>query len=331
MTKPYTKKPLSISEQAQYLIDKDLICQNRERLERYLESIGYYRLSVYWKPFVDVRTNKFKPNTDFEGILKIYVFDRKLRLAILEAIERIEVSLRANWSGTLALAHGSKSYTEENLFNSVFRRDTKTGKPIATFQSESNKIINSVRKSKDPSIIHYRANYVPENQPPIWVIVEIMTFGELSLWFANTKKSHQKHIGKKFGLPSADVAATVFHALNQVRNYCAHHSRLWNRHVTFSLPKIDRLESIFVLHGDDGKKEVDNRIYNYLVLIEYLLKAISPSSQWKNRLVNLLETVESSNYRAMGFPDDWKSREPWCGNNAVTHFENDSMMNPPIE
>jgi hypothetical protein len=46
----YQKSPLSTFEQATLLINRGLICDDRKRLESYLASIGYYRLSTYWFP-----------------------------------------------------------------------------------------------------------------------------------------------------------------------------------------------------------------------------------------------------------------------------------------
>ena len=114
----YCKPPLSISEQAQLLIDRGLICDDddRQRLESYLSSIGYYRLSAYWLPFYSTDTERFSENTHFDTILSLYIFDRKLRLLVMEAIERIEVALRAQWSGKLALHGGSHAYMKVDFF-----------------------------------------------------------------------------------------------------------------------------------------------------------------------------------------------------------------------
>ena len=34
------------------------------------------------------------PGTSFDGIIELYLFDKKLRLSVLDAVERIEVHLR---------------------------------------------------------------------------------------------------------------------------------------------------------------------------------------------------------------------------------------------
>ena len=51
MAGKYNKTPLSIQDQAQLLLNRGLVCTDTKRLEQYLTSIGYYRLSAYWLPF----------------------------------------------------------------------------------------------------------------------------------------------------------------------------------------------------------------------------------------------------------------------------------------
>jgi abortive infection bacteriophage resistance protein len=295
----YNKPHLSIPQQAQLLLDKGLICHDRERLERYLSTIGYYRLKVYWLPYLS-EDKLFLPNTTFEQILELYIFDRKLRLLVMEAIERIEVALRAYWSNQLALHGGSHAYINPDLF-----------KDIRKHIHELAKIDNEFERSNEAFIKHYKSNYNQPPLPPIWAIAEIMSLGGLSRWFENTKDtSTKKAIALAFGMPTIEVIEGVFHALTYVRNVCAHHGRLWNRKCVIPLPKIKRMRNRLVYAEDTHA--LDNHLYNYLVVIEALLRAISPNTSWTSRLIMLLNTI--SNHRAMGFPDDWREREPWKSN-----------------
>ncbi|WP_432823816.1 Abi family protein [Trichloromonas sp.] len=88
----YVKVPLSIEDQAQRLQDRGLTCDNPDRLKHYLAHIGYYRLSAYWLPFERpaeealTRNHLFLPGTSFDAILSLYIFDRKLRLLVMDAI-----------------------------------------------------------------------------------------------------------------------------------------------------------------------------------------------------------------------------------------------------
>jgi abortive infection bacteriophage resistance protein len=307
MAAHYNKPPLSISDQAQLLLDRGLICTNKDRLERYLTSIGYYRLSAYWLPFEQPITNgssrrnhQFIPNTNFDEILGLYIFDRKLRLLVMEAIERIEVALRSQWSSSLALAtNDSHAYMNPVLFKCPRRHIRNLAKIDREFDKSSEKFIE-----------HYKNNYHSPPFPSIWAVVETMTLGTLSHWFSDTTNVRMKNrIRIVFGLPTVDIAEKVFHALTPVRNACAHHGRLWNRRFTMSLPHIKRFNPNLV--PQNSPHHQDHYLYNYLVLMAFLMNAINPGSSWKSRLMNLLGTVTAGNHKAMGFPDDWQERRLW--------------------
>lgn len=301
----YSKPPLSISAQAQLLLDRGLICTNIPRLERYLTSIGYYRLSAYFIPFEirssnGDRNHQFLPGTNFDDILKLYIFDRKLRLLVMEAIERIEVALRSKWSGELALkTNNSHAYIDP----AFFKCPSKHIRNLA-------KIDQEIERSRETFVSHYRNKYRSPHLPPIWAVVETMTLGELSRWLENTNSTSIKSaIANMFRMPNYQIAGGVFHALTPVRNVCAHHSRLWNRRFTLVLPRIRRLDESLV--PQNSPHHQDHYLYNYLVIMVFLMKTINPNSSWKTRLISLLDTVTANNHIAMGFPANWQDLPIW--------------------
>ena len=303
----YDKTPLSVSEQSQLLLDRGLICTDKARLERYLTSISYYRLSAYWLPFeqpasngLSRRNHQFVPGTTFDKILNLYIFDRKLRLLVMEAIERIEVSLRSQWSGSLALKNNnSHAYMDPTLFKCARQHIRNLAKIDREFDN-----------SGETFIQHYKDRYNSPPFPPIWAVVETMTLGTLSHWFKNTMDvPTKKDIMKAFNIPTIDVIESVFHALTPVRNVCAHHSRLWNRRFPISFPQIKRFKESLVPESSPNHQA--KHLYNYLVIIVILMQAISQNSSWKSRLIILLDDVTPNEHKAMGFPDDWQERKLW--------------------
>lgn len=313
----YNKPPLSIQDQTRLLLARGLICDNIERLESYLSSIGYYRLSAYWLPFEQSpscnssRNHQFLPNTHFEKILNLYIFDRKLRLLVMEAIERIEVALRAQWSRNLALhGLGLRKDSESNHSGSHAYMNPDLFKNSRQHIQDLVKIDREFEGSKEVFVEHYKSKYSTPPLPPIWVVVETMTLGTLSRWFQNTKDTATKKvIMRAFGMPTIEITESVFHALTPVRNVCAYHCRLWNRRFALTFPNIKRLRGNLV--PENSPNHQAHYLYNYLVILSVLMKSINPNSSWKNRLIDLLKTIESRNYQAMGFPVDWKERSAW--------------------
>ena len=91
----FGKPPLSYADQANLLIARGLIVGNRDVLLSQLASVGYYRLCAYWYPFKQA-DETFVTGTSFDTIWDRYVFDRHLRLLVMDAIERVEVAVRCS-------------------------------------------------------------------------------------------------------------------------------------------------------------------------------------------------------------------------------------------
>ncbi len=308
----YSKQPISISEQAQLLRDRGLVCDDRPRLEHYLANIGYYRLSAYLLPFEqpsskgNSRNHQFLPNTTFEQVLDLYVFDRKLRLLVMEAIERIEVSARTRWASTMALRHGSHAQMNSALFKNPWQH-----------ASDLARISNELKDSNETFVVHYRDKYTAPYLPPIWAIVETMSLGGLSRWIASTNdKEVKREIAKALGMPTIEILEQVLHALTRLRNICAHHARLWNRRFIMLLPNIKRLrgqlitETIATSTGET-QQPLTREIYNFLVIIQYLMQQINPSTTWGARIIAHIQPLTPAQQTAMGFPADWETRQPW--------------------
>ena len=98
----YDKPPLSFDEQADRLIQRGMT-GDRELMKTQLAAVNYYRLSGYWYPFRNP-DDTFKPGTTFEMVWQRYAFDRRLRLLVMDAIERLEVAIRSQ----LAYHHAHK-------------------------------------------------------------------------------------------------------------------------------------------------------------------------------------------------------------------------------
>src|SRR5690625_669471 len=90
------KPPLSFDDLVDRLVDRGLHVPDRGRALRYLRHIGYYRLSPYTIPsLLGGPYHLSHDGMSFDDILDLYVFDRKLRLLVMDALERVEVAVRA--------------------------------------------------------------------------------------------------------------------------------------------------------------------------------------------------------------------------------------------
>ena len=108
----YTKPPLTYYEQVELLKSRGLLIPDEERVIRHLSNISYYRLSAYMLPFKEIKdgsyTDRFIEGTTWDDVYNLYLFDRKFRLLVFDAIERLEISIRTQIIYQLA---GSRTHT----------------------------------------------------------------------------------------------------------------------------------------------------------------------------------------------------------------------------
>ncbi len=181
----YTKLPFSVEDQIDLLISRRMEIPDRDRAFHYLSHISYFRLRGYWIPFEmpdDEKNHHFKEGTTFDHVLDLYIFDRKFRLLMLEAIERVEISFRAHFASELSLLSGSHFYLDDK-----YSHNTKIHQGlIESLQAEMN-------RSSELFIEYYRKTYGDPPLPPVWASVEVMSFGQLSVWFKNLKARNDRN------------------------------------------------------------------------------------------------------------------------------------------
>jgi hypothetical protein len=110
----FTKPAIDLDTQIALLRSRGLLVPDEARAKHYLRFVGYYRLAGYSLPF-QVNYNadgshRFLDGVSFDDVLDLYVFDRKLRLAVTDALERIEVAFRAELSQSMSERHGPHWY-----------------------------------------------------------------------------------------------------------------------------------------------------------------------------------------------------------------------------
>jgi len=301
----YNKAPTTTAQQIQKLKDRGMQIPDADSAGFYLTHIGYYRLRGYWIPFensqVAAGDQAFVAGTSFDSVLNLYTFDRELRLLIIDAIERIEVSVRNQWVDALAQRDGAHAY----LNSSLFQGSRQYGRSLAELAGE-------YERSKEYFIKHYKAKYNEPDMPPIWAAVAIMTLGQFSHWLSNLNgKAIKSRIAKLYGLDESALTSFLHH-LTVIRNICAHHGRLWNRELTVTMELPRRKPPGMarnIEHGPDPNQP-PRQLYNTLVMLAYLMDVISPGHHWKHRLKCLVDRREIDTQH-MGFPLDFAERPIW--------------------
>ena len=280
----YNGNALSITDQLELLKERGLIIQDEHFAKQCVLFTGFYRFFSYAKPLLNSNNSK----VDFEDAWSLYVFDRKLRLLVNDAIERIEVAFRVSISEEMSPQHNPFWYLKSELF-------ANTRHHLDFIEQ----IIKLQKSRKNPLIKHYYETYCDPEFPPSWIIIECLTFGTWSKVFYNLKnRCDKKIISSRLGQSFKTLESWIV-SLIEIRNICAHHERLWNRN--FHYPPRNAPNEIH----QNGK------FYQQAFIIIQLLKTISPSSDWKNNLFNLLQEYKHLPIKKMGFISNWEKDQFW--------------------
>ena len=99
----------------------------------------------------------------------------------------------------------------------------------SSFDVWMRKMDDSIKESKEEFVRHYLSTYYADSPGvPLWMVSEIISFGQLSKLYAGLNSDDKEAIAKQYDL-SHRVFGQWLHAIIYLRNICAHHSRLWNR------------------------------------------------------------------------------------------------------
>lgn len=293
--KNFQKPPLNVEQHLALLCDRGLLIPNKESATQTLNTISYYRLSAYCKPFQDAN-NHFIKGTSLDQIIELYTFDRKLRLLIADAIERVEVAFRSAISNVMSMHHGALWYMQKDLFKTHNRYRNN-------FHTILLQNINDIcSHPKEDFLQHFYRQY-SQTYPPSWMIIECLSFGTLSLMFKNLNAMcYKKQIANLIGMPCTILESWI-ESLVFTRNLCAHHSRLWNRWFIVR-PKM-------LQEDKDLPANTAHTIYEHVVILKHLLQKIHPESTWLTDLYDLFAKYPRINKALMGFEKDFYDDKIW--------------------
>ena len=219
----------------------------------------------------------FYDEVDFYKILNLYVFDRKLSVEFLDALEKIEKSIKTRITYVLSHSHGKFCINENKEYSHIF-------------QSKINK---ELKWSREVFLRTYKYKYQDEYYP-IWMIMEVLTLGTTLDVLLNSPTQARKEVARFYAI-GTDYLESWIDNLREVRNICAHHSRLWNRNIS-KKPQKEKTSDHF---------QYNNKVYDSIIITARLLKIISPNSEWLEKIKKLIIDHEI-NTGKMGFPENWE-------------------------
>lgn len=295
---PYTKQWISVDDQLKLLAQRGLVISDMEEARKKLWRVHYYRFSAYLRPFRQTGTESFIAGTTFERVLQIYEFDRRLRLTVLDAIERIEVAVRARVVNHFSSKHGPFGHRDASNFERYFG--------LTSWLAE---LDEDVKKSREEFLAHYQGKYAGFPAVPLWMATEVLQFKPLNTFFFGCQVDMRKSIAVHFGVQET-VLRSWLKSLNYVRNVCAHHCRLWNRELAIApkIPDKDRRWKSPQLVWVD-------RTFAVLLVIRSMLRSLHLGDAWRSGIERDFADEFSDPFlvKGMGMSLDWKNHPVWQG------------------
>ncbi|WP_213578571.1 Abi family protein [Rhodococcus sp. USK13] len=332
MTETFTKTFKTIPEQVELLRSRGMEIPDESSATRILETVGYYRLSGYWYPYRKRRPvptadpkvlpgyeamDEFASGTTLEQVVRLYEFDRKLKLLVLDAIERIEVAMRMRIGHALGQGHPF-AHCDMHALGSGFTAVENHDDPLHRLQwlsSDHSAWLGNVRRletsSKEEFVKHYQAKY--GHTLPVWVVTEILTFGGLSKLYEGLKPKHRDEIAESFGIMKGSrgdgaALASWMTTLNYIRNTCAHHARLWNKNIAVQVGQIALIDEL--KHADHSKQ----RVYAALAVLAFLIVRTNPESTWRQDIADYVQKglkAIGQPESKIGCPAGWEKESIW--------------------
>ena len=234
------KEYKTFNQQLTILRNRGMIVPTDGRPKRFLEQENYYNVINGYKDLFlrkDEQGNvivpeQYLPNTHFNELKALFLFDRELRFLFLKYLLIFENSFKT------VIAHEfSRKYPKANSYLEIANYRDDDPKGVLKQISILTKTIHDNVGAKG-AIKHYIEEY---GAVPLWVLVNYLTIGNLSYLYAALKDSEKNVIAKYYSEKyakqyktssilriSSDDMESALKIFNLMRNQCAHDERLYN-------------------------------------------------------------------------------------------------------
>lgn len=271
-------KPLTFEEQAMLLENRGMIIDDKKRAIEKLENIGYYKLKEFAYPLSKVIKNenndkiRVYDNVNFNDVITRYYQDKNLRLALLHAIEKIEVSLKTRISYVLGESYGAFGY----LCFSKWCNKEEYCKHYLNYQQNRFKkeLSNKIKHSRSLDLKE-KNNLNYDGYPSIWLMVDVLMFGDIVHLLTLMSRKNLNKISTYYNCSNKELLSWL-KCLNFIRNICAHNSNIVDIKLTTS-PVVNDEWKGDIFRFKDGN--YSNRLAIVLFIINHFIRHINSKYQ----------------------------------------------------
>ena len=259
-----------------------------------LQFINYYKLKECSLPFL--KDGKYISNITFDEILTRFYENKNLRINLLRLTEKVEISLKTKFSYLLGKKLGAYGYLD--FRNWVDKLEYCRHFRIYKEKEFKKRVVRNLGNSKNELLEIYKKN---DKKIPVWLIIDILTFGEILDLYKLIYKKYQNDIARQHNL-DGKIYLSWLENINLIRNLSAHNSNIVDIKFT-TKPKIinEFKNKLYFLNG-----QVSNRIAISVLILEYLVFVINlkyPGGAIKKNLRKLCRNRTDKEAQELGFKD----------------------------
>ena len=320
------KKFSTTNSQLHKLRERGLKIPNGIRAKKILEKENYYKLiNGYKELFIDEthigNDEKYKSGSTFNEIYSLYIFDRELRSLFMKHILEIENNIKSIIAHDFSKKYGHENYLKIGNFETSVQaneqnktRSQKIGEVADLISSIQKEIAHQLKKNS-PMISH---NILTYGYVPLWVLINTLSLGTVSIFYSYLRQKDQNDIGKKFNLKPQEMNNFLFH-LALYRNACAHDERLFSLKSLRKDGKPNPIKDTFIHHQLSIPKNSSNAfiygkndLFTIVIIFKlmlskasfnrfyFALKDITAKLEKEIKAISILDV-----YKEMGFPANW--------------------------
>ena len=296
------KKPfLDYKAQIKYLKQKQLIITDDVSAIATLEKTSYYGLINGYKDiFKDPDTNNFYPDTSFDDIYNLYLFDAELREVFLKYILIFEKHVKSSISYYFSKLYGNGISFYQDISNYDYGNNLSD---VQYLVQKMNRKINGRHSSAQVS--HYMTTY---QDVPLWVLTTDLTFGEIASMYRYLKGRCKTLVCNDFHHIGRNELGKMLVILTKYRNICAHGNRLFNYKTQDSLPDLLAHKKLRISKKNSRYQQGKSDLFAAVISLKYLLDA-TDFRLFYYELKKIIKKYDSfeKTMNLMGFPSNWMS------------------------
>lgn len=288
------KPALRIDEQIRLMKSRGLSFKDENAAYCILLHTNYYRLRGYFIDFYE-KDNQFKTDTYFEDIYNCYLFDLVMHKSLMPIMETVEVSIKTILAYFIGNELGPLAYLDKSIYKYPENFDR-----IYT-------TVDRYMKNHSQSKIVIKHNVDYNGKYPIWVWIEFLSFGDVSLLLTSLKDEYINKINNDYFIfhkrVGKDFLKSWYRSTCKFRNVCSHYERLYSTQLLETPPKITTEKKI--IERVDTNKNTE--LFYYILVADMLCPDIKIIYRFIEDLQKYQSEYSLVNINTKyGFPDDWE-------------------------